>query len=466
MKKKIFLIILFIVVGLIVLYIGINLFDEGLRPGVYTEKDLLPASFDKNNGYYILWGLSEPGDVDVQSEAYTREIRQLFEPGPQGEMHLGNFNAKDYKSQFASYAKAIRKIKFPVSSREDWLTVIMPQAEEVEKAREACSLVLKRYEDLLTTPAFEDFTMPTFDTPIPNLMAWLMAAKLYTAVRTIEAVEGNWEASVQALLRHISFGKKAISHSRILIGNLIGKAVTNISLQGLASILNHRECPGSIYSMVLSGMPDLKYEEYGTGNAFIGECLSCFDIIDTVGSSESPGIIDDEGGFHLLQMLPEAIFLKENQTKNYFFDFYSMLIAFEKQDPHQWNRNTYKKTKESLKAKGAFRWLRNPLGKIILDIAIPNIAIIFKSYRTRTYYEMTRILAELHMKYSPGKPVEDILKELESYQSLDPCSGKPYVWEPVKKVLYSIGTDGVDNEGVEKLNEEKGSDFVIPVVFH
>jgi hypothetical protein len=62
--------------------------------------------------------------------------------------------------------------------------------------------------------------------------------------------------------------------------------------------------------------------------------------------------------------------------------------------------------------------------------------------------------------------VEEILKELETYQSLDPCSGKPYVWEPEKKVLYSIGTDGVDNEGVEKLNEEKGSDFVIPVVFY
>jgi hypothetical protein len=40
------------------------------------------------------------------------------------------------------------------------------------------------------------------------------------------------------------------------------------------------------------------------------------------------------------------------------------------------------------------------------------------------------------------------------------------VWKPEKKVLYSIGTDGVDNKGVEKLNEEKGSDFVIPVVFY
>lgn len=468
MKKKIFLIILFIVVGLIVLYIGINLFDEELRPGVYTEKDLLPASFDKSNGYYILWGLSEPGDVDVQSETYTRKIRQLFEPGPQGEMHQGNFNWKDYwrdyKSQFAPYAKAIRKIKFPVSFREDWLTVIMPQAEAVEKARETCSLVLKRYEDLISAPTFEDFTVLTVDTPIPNLLAWLMTAKLYTAVCTIEAVEGNWEASVQALLRHINFGKKAISHSRLLILNLIGKAVTYISLQGLVSILNHRDCPGSVYSMVLSSMPGLKYEEYGTGNAFIGECLSFFDIIDTVGSAD---IIDHHGGFHILQILPGAIFLKKNQTKNYFFDYYSMLIAFEKQDPYQWNRNTYKKAKEFLKAKGAFWWIRNPLGKIIFDIAIPNIPlVVFKSYRTRAYYEMTRILAELQMKYSPEKPVEDILKELESYQSLDPCSGKPYVWEPEKKVLYSIGTDGVDNQGVEKLNEEKGSDFVIPVVFH
>lgn len=467
MKKKIFLIILLIVVvlvGLIVLYIGINLFDEGLRPGIYTEKDLLPVSFDKSNGFYILWGLSEPGDVEVQSEAYTREIRKLFEPGSQRDQHVKNFNSSNYKKNFGPYAKAIRKITFPRSFQEDWNSVIIPQSKEVEEAREACSLLLRRYENLIAAPTFEDFTTPGFSSPIPNLLAWLMTARLYTAVQTSEAVKGKWEASVQALLNHINFGKKAISHSRMIIGNLIGKAVTDISLQGLVSILNHPECPGSVYPKVLAGLPYLKYEEYGTRDAFIGECLSCFAIIDTTGSAD---IINHGGGFHFVQILPKTPFLKKNQTKNYFFDFYSLLIAAEEQEPYQWNRSTVKEAKEFLKTKGAFWWLRNPLGKLIFDIAIPDMTLtVFKSYRTRAYYEMTRILAELHLKYSPEKPVEDILKELESYKSLDPCSGKPYVWGPFKKVLYSIGTDGVDNGGVEKLNQEKGTDVVIPVVLH
>ncbi len=86
------------------------------------------------------------------------------------------------------------------------------------------------------------------------------------------------------------------------------------------------------------------------------------------------------------------------------------------------------------------------MGKILFEIAVSNpMPLLSKSYQTRVYYEMTRILAELHMNYSTGKGVVYSLKELESYKTHDPCSGKPYAWDNTKKILYSIGTDRVNN---------------------
>jgi hypothetical protein len=209
-------------------------------------------------------------------------------------------------------------------------------------------------------------------------------------------------------------------------------------------------------------MPDINYSQYGTGNSIVWECLSIFNSIDDIGSTD---IFGESKKFSIINLLPNAVFFKKNETKNYLFRFYSQMIATEQQEPCKWDGETLKMLFKPARAKGSFWWLRNPVGKILFDIATPNlVTIMHKSHRIRALYEMTRILAELHMKYSPEKSVPEILKELETYKSTDPGSGKPYKWEPEKKLLYSIGTDGTDNKGIYKPSSREDSDFFIPVV--
>lgn len=462
--KRILLIFSVMIVAAILLFVVVNFFDESPRPGLYTEKDLRPATLDNSNGYYILWGLAEPLDVDVQSDGYTKDIRQLFEPGPNRAEYVKNFDSKKYKGKYSEISKPIRLLKFPKMFNESWITMMEQQPEELAKAMEAGSDLLKRYDDMMTAPVFEDFTDPAFSSPIPNLLAWLHTGRLYTAVHTAEALKGNWDASAQALLKQTDFIKKANANSRTLITNLIAKAIMNMSLQGLASIMNHPDCPETVYPIVLAGMPDLKYEEYGSRNAFITECLSSFSIVDGAGNAD---IIDHFGGFNLGKVLPNTPFLNKNRTKNYFFDYYSMLIAADAQEPHLWTKYTLGVEKESLKTRSPFWWFRNPVGKVIFDIAMPNIvATIAKGYRVRAYYEMVRIMAEFRMNYSPDEPVQDILNGLKSYKSLDPCSGKPYAWNADKKVLYSFGIDCKDQKGIEKIGVLYDTDYAIHIVLH
>ncbi|MCU0288379.1 MAG: hypothetical protein MUF15_18540, partial [Acidobacteria bacterium] len=94
-------------------------------------------------------------------------------------------------------------------------------------------------------------------------------------------------------------------------------------------------------------------------------------------------------------------------------------------------------------------------------------AASFKSYAVKVFYDLTRISAELHLRYQPGKPIQEILDELEIYRSLkDPCTGKSYIWNDKKQLLYGIGFDKKDNGGGDstRYTQIEGVDFAFPVI--
>ena len=460
--RRIVIIIFSVLAVLIILYSVINLWDAKLNPNAYTSADLPDASFDRSNGFYILWGLAESADVDVQSEEYTLKIRQLFDPEFENDDYMDPFDQKKYVRKFKAYGGAIDELSLPNSFDKGWITVLSSQADKIKKARQEAAVPLGRYQQLINTPKFEEFTLPRFSAPIPNVLAWVKVARLYLADCGSSAVNGKWEESVVNIINHMDFVKKAAASVKTLILNAVAKSLLRSSLQALVGILNHPECPESVYPLVLSRMPPLKYEEYGSRNSLIFECLSCFAMVEHLHDADA----FNHAKLKFPKFLPVALLLQKNRTRNYFYEFYSRMIAFDMQEPFRWTADPVEENYTAQeKRAGTFRWLRNPVGKILFRIAVPNVSqLIVSSYRIRTYYDMTRILAELHMNYSTERNVLDILKELDSYETYDPCSGKPYAWNKKKGILYSIGTDRVDNEGADNFFTGTDTDFAIPVV--
>ncbi|MCP4149345.1 MAG: hypothetical protein GY757_16480 [bacterium] len=460
LKKTLFF-VLGILVALVLVFVGINLFDADLDPNAYKESDLPPASFESSNGFFIIWGLAMPEDVDVLSEEFREPFRKLFDPSLNPDMDVTGFDQDLYRKPFTKYNKIISGIKFPVSFEQDWITELTPQFETIRQAGQSCALPLKRYRLLIETPKCAEFTAIHYASPIPNLLAWMKTAKLYTAICTMTAVDGKWEEAVTALLAQIRFGKRAVAGSRTLITNLIAKADANVSLQGLVSIMNHPQCPDTVYPMVLSGLTPLQYEEYGNRRTFICECIGGFNMVDVAAKVGSGDIVDS----FIFEVLPASIFLQKNRTKNYYYNTFSSLVTFDETEPYLWKSTPYKEAKKALLPKGSFWWVRNPIGKIIVAVAVPNLsAIIHKGYRMRAYYEMTRLAAGIHMNAAPEQEIGDALQALDDYKKFsDPCSGKPYKWHKKKRVLYSFATDAKDNDAVFKLTTNRGIDWVVPV---
>ncbi len=455
--------------ALFILWIFLNRFDAGQNPDEFKLEDIPIADFNKNNGFYRLWTLIMPHQTDIESPEVIKKYQRLFDPGFDNDKFLKEWDHTSYRTMFRSYNKKWRKIlktdshwiDEPRNAEEyrTWNQQILAKHNTIEKLKSEFSILLERYQKLINSEIFSDFTLPRYDSPIPNLLAWLRISKLFNIISMQMALEGDWENGISRVIDHINFFKKAIKGSRVLITNLIAKSNFRHSLQVLSSLLNHPQCPQTTYKSVLDRLTPIRYEEFGSAASFKIEYLTAVDYIDRIINSKDTGV---------LKKIGLTLFLQPNRTKYYIFTPYSEIINMEKQPPYQWSQGIEElKQKYTKKKRNWFWWVQNPGGKIIVEESIVSanmFSLMSKSFHLKTLYDMCRILAELRLYYQPGTPVRQILKGLESYKTVDPCSGKPYIWNNEKQILYSLGVDRDDDGGTYSYNTYYDTDYILPVI--
>ena len=464
--KKTILIIFLVLFGPLLLFIVFNRFDARPALGMFTLKDLPAANFDHENGFYRLWTLGLDDAVDVEAPTVKERYRSLFDPAFDNDKEIREFDIEKYKKE-TNPNQRMGKALLEEMSKMDRIGDAPPLAMagilnnkmEFVRFRERQPMILQRYERFLASEFFQDFTAPNSISPLPNLITWLRLAKIYLGLCLADASDGKWTEAATALLKQAGFAKKAVAGSRMLITNLIAKAVLNLSVQGLAFLMNQRECPTDVFSLVLENMPPISLEEYGSRNSFINEFLYFRNTITRLDTA-ARGDLQLKGIRGFLAPLG----LQKNHTLNEYYEYLRIFLDAEA-SPLQVDPQRVLTPRPS-RSEGLLWWLQNPVGKVFLDAGIPSLGtVVFKSLRTRALYDMTRISAELHLRYDPGKTVQETLNLLATYQSMDPCSGKPYVWNDQKQVLYSVGFDRVDGGGsYDKTTPH--TDIVLPCILY
>ncbi|MGE5344065.1 MAG: hypothetical protein ACM3SY_21550 [Candidatus Omnitrophota bacterium] len=466
--KKALLKTLFILGIVIVVWVIAHQFDTGLNPKLFTRNDIPPASVDKTNGFYILWALTEPPDVDVTPDKYFERYRALFGSQYDEQQYIDTLDPVAVKRKYVRFQKSYNKLHLCLNNCTDLLHEVLSVRPLLQPLDPDLQVLCQRFRMMIDSKVFEDFTPIAHEARIPHLFAWIHAAKLYMAVNMLTALDGQWETGVSNLLDMVDFGKRAIKGSRYLVVNVVSKSILSFSLEAIASLMNQTECPASVYEMVLKRMPPLTYEEYGARKSLICEAVTFnFDYIDNA-YEEKPN-----SAFGFLGNMLLKIFLVKNQTMNDFDRMVKRYIEWEQTPPYRWKADMVG-VKPILD--GSFWWVWNAGGKMLIRSYMPvrgnpNTAymnnIISRTYRTKAQYDMVRIAAELHLKYEPGKPVQDVLPCLDSYKVSDPCSGQPYRWNDQTMRLFSIGVDRVDNRGNTNIDSKgAGLDYAIPVILH
>lgn len=449
--KKIMIRVLLVLLALIVGYLAFNQIDARPYRSEFGEPPAVaPGAFKKTNGYYRLWTLIEPKEVDIETDAAILPYRRLFDPAFDNDRFIKEFDLEKYKKKY-KYLVELRKVLGVMKFGADWMAALKPFQEQLTKAEEDCGFILARYEKLIDCESFSDLSLVRIDTPIPNLLAWLHTAKLSIALDLMAAQKGNAPEAAAHLLRHLHFATKASANSRLLITNLIAKAVARHSLWALIDIMNQKDCPPQVFQLVYEQTAPLTSDEFGSRLSLI--CEMSF-----------PPDLDFSKESWFSRMKYRLLYQK-NRTRNARIRFMEKIIRSEQTPPYQWSN-------ESLEWKplstGAFWRLQNMVGKVLLDVGNSDafVGMVYKSYMLKTLHDMLHIAADLHRGYDPARPVQAQLNDLPSYRELlDPCSGKSYVWNEARQILYSIGIDRRDNQGETKDYQAwQDSDYALPVI--
>ncbi|MCX6581632.1 MAG: hypothetical protein NT166_15770 [Candidatus Aminicenantes bacterium] len=466
-------------IGLLVIFVAFNQFDAGKFTAVFQAQDFPPVSFNVENGYYRLMALGEAQETDIMAEPTVIKYRRLFDPQYDNKKYIEEWDHSAYRNMFGKELEFIRsKIRKTSTGRSnwidgfinleaDWSETVLASEENILAVKSRWQGYLDRYQKMLECKQFEDFSLPQPQYITPNLLAWLQVGRVYIVVNMLDAMQGNWDQGVRNLLAHVDFCKRSVAGSRLLINNLIAKAMTRNTLYGLVSLMNRQECPKEIYQTILNGLPPIRYEEYG------GRKSLMFEYLLGRPTKESINLIyKDLNGFNRMVL---RLLFQENRSQKYFYDIMATVARYDQTPPSQWNPGLEKLQPQEPSDKGWFWWLQNPTGKNMLykssmwtNSTGMFHSIVPKSHQLKILYDLTRVSAELHLKYDPEKPVMETLLTLDTYKTPDPGSenGKPYSWNEQKHLLYGLGIDRKDDNGKMDYGNPLDSDFAIPVILY
>jgi hypothetical protein len=488
--KRFFSLSLAALAFLFLLFFGLNLFDSAPAP----EAPAVPLALklEPGNGFFMIWGFAEPPETDPLSPAYRAQLLELFSARARNYFFrsrygqwLGRLNA-GYRRNWQGAT-----IYFPQLQGEDVCAYFTTRRDRIAERRRQLAVPLQRYRQLLQAGKLADFTPVGWEPPARSLLLATYTARLFAAARTLAALDGEWLPSVGDLLEAMSTGFKMIGSGRTLPVNSLGKAMVELSLRSLASLLNRPECPPQAARLIRENLPARPAAEFGTGRVRTFNWVS---FAAAIGRVKRDGIVDPYllkdyfrrpaaffalerfvaisgprlfGAVHALA----AYFLKENETAATMRAFWGGVGALEEEPPWKWRSVPLSQRRSPGTAAGPFWWLRNPLGKMMVMSAVPFHwpilqHYVYRSHELKVRYDLVRLLAAARRAAGPELKLTPAALQVQlAAGERDPFSGAPYLYSREQGVLYSVGPDAVDDNGREQPEIWRNSDIAVPIKF-
>ncbi|HEX7503042.1 MAG TPA: hypothetical protein VF451_06450 [Acidobacteriota bacterium] len=491
--KRFFTLFLVVLAIFFLFLFGMNLFDSRPAPRAPApDSAVLAGHLEPGNGFFMIWGFAEPPEVDPLAPAYRGQLLELFDARTRNYLFrsrysqwLGRLNA-GYRRHWQGAT-----IYFPQLPSEDICAYFVSRRSGIAERREQFAVPLQRYGRVLRAPVLTDFTPAGWEPPARSLLLATYTARLYVAARTLAALDGQWLPAAGDLLAAMPAGFKLIAGGRTLSANLLGKAMVELSLRSLASLLNRPDCPPAAARLVLENLPVRPAAAFGTAAV---RAFNWVSFSAAIGRVKKDGIVDPfllkdffrrPAAFFALERFVAisgprlfgavhalaAFFLKENETTAMLRKYWEEVGALEEIPPWKWRLPPPLQRRSAGAPAGPFWWLRNPLGKMMVASAVPyNWPIlqhyVYRSHELRVRYDLVRLLAAARLAAGAElKLSEAALRGQLAAGERDPFSGAPYRFSRELGMLYSIGPDAVDDNGREQPEVWRRSDIAVPIKF-
>lgn len=432
------------VLGLFALLLIINQIDCAPTEHDLTMADLRPAEISFDNGFYGLTTLFEDTSVDVYTAAEMEKVRYHFSSQilnrPEYRRWLKSESQRFFRWNYSELLKYEGWNAF--DSRTGNLTdFCLKNRTDIERLVKQYTVMLDRYQRMTQRSQVADFTCPNLYTPIQSLLFSKLASRLYIARALLAAADGHYEESTNQLLAGTVFWSKMMAGSRLEINLLVAMVNLDHMDRALAEIMNQHDYPLSLYPQVAKGVKSVRFPADCLTHADIGEYLYRKNAL--ANSQELP-LADPNSSNKWLRLL-RVLTYQKNRTAVYGLELQSQIVQSHQGLPYQ-HRSFW----EDQQHHPWFWWLTNAYGKWIIVEALPSIEMVYHSYYSLlAQLDLLELSAQIHARFTPTTMETEIDDFLTSSGRIDPFSGRPYLFDQVKQVLYSIGRQ--DNGNSERI---------------
>ena len=488
--------LLWILIGAVafgLFFISLNLFDSRPDP-VLAGTPVLAANLEPGNGFFQLWGFAEPVDSDPSAPAFRARMLELFNTPVRSRLFrsryshwLGSLNASFRENWQGA------KLNFPRLPEDDVCAFSASSRLRINEAQQRFAVPLRRYRQVLQAESLADFTPLDWGFPARSISLAVYTAKLFAASCALAAMDGDWEKAGSDLFAALDTGLKLIAGGRTLTVNSLGKNMVEYSLRTLASLLNRDDCPLPFRLRFLELLPSRPASDFGTAAARAFDWMSFAHALERVERDKvvDPYMLKDyfrePAGFFALERFVAisgprffgivhalaAFLLKKNESVAALRSFWQEVGRLEQTPPASWPSGPRPVLKlAAVLSLGPVWWLRNPLGKMMVRSAVPYTwpvlqHYVYRSHNLKARYDLVRLLALARLRVGADKSLSRAALQalLASAPERDPFSGGPYRFNPDSGMLYSLGQDGLDNNGCELPSAWKDSDIAVRIDF-
>jgi hypothetical protein len=475
------------------LFFSLNLFDS--RRGSFSDAlPILPARLEPDNGFFVLWGFAEPVDVDPGDAAYRARMLELFEATVRNAFFRARYSQWQTRLN-ASFRRHWQGagLNFPRLPEEDVCAYAASARTRIEEQRRRYAVPLRRFALMLRAGRIEDFTPLDWDFPSRSLALASATAKLHALSRALDALDGDWQGAGDGLLAAMAAGMKLIASGRTLKVNALGKTLVDSSLLTLASLLNRGDCPPAWARRVLDALPERHAPEFGTEAVRTFAWMNFAHALERIERNKivDPYLLKDyfrePAGFFALERFVAisgpgfftvvhalaSHFMKKNESAAALRSFWQEVGRLEETPPASWSAGARPQVRlGSILHLGPFWWMRNPLGKMMVRAAVPYTwpvlqHYVYRSHGLKARYDLVRLLARARVQAGSAMSMDSdgLQGFLASAPERDPFSGRPYLFNSGRGMLYSVGQDGQDDGGRETPGAWRDSDIAVPISF-
>ena len=281
MKKQIK--ILLTVIGLfiaIVLIINTSPFDEKLNPAITKIMKVKPMPKIEGNAYYAIMGLGAASDKNIIKTGRTLITHY------QNNRKQGNDNLSDKDS------REILGIKNNID--EQWLEkygecnshteddCLLKLSELllnplIDKSR--LTLMLKRYNEVLSLPYYANFNDITIGTPLPSYRLLLKLGSISLAQHYNATDKTDF---LLHLDKEITFWKMVLLDGEMIIDKMIAQASIRNNLDYLSTYLRNNQPSAEQIDLIQSILTPLTEQELDISDSYISESRTMFKAINAL----------------------------------------------------------------------------------------------------------------------------------------------------------------------------------------